>query len=48
MDKERKKEEKIVHETTYDILKRLSLPDLDYILEFYRDHRIFALDQYRV
>ena len=36
----REKEEKIVHGTTYDILKDLSLPNLDYILQSYQDHRI--------
>lgn len=44
--KEREKEEKIVHETTYDILKNLSLPNLSYILDFYRSHRVFEMDKY--
>lgn len=46
--KEREKEEKIVHETTYDILKKLSLSNLTHILEFYRDHRVFKMDRYRI
>jgi hypothetical protein len=36
----REMEEGIVHGKTYDILKNLSLPKLDYILESYQDHRI--------
>jgi len=39
----REKEERIVHETTFDILKDLSLPRLDYILEAYNRHRICDL-----
>jgi len=39
----RKKEEKIVHSTTFEILKDLSLPKLDYILESYYRHRICDL-----
>ena len=39
-EKERIKEEKIVHSTTSDILKGISLPKLDYVLEVYRDHGI--------
>jgi len=38
--KDREKEEKIVHSTTYDILKELSLPKLDYILDSYQTHRV--------
>jgi len=34
------KEEKIVHHTTYEILKELSLPDLSYILGSYNPNRI--------
>ena len=36
-------EERIVHETTYEVLKRLSLPKLDYILESSLPHRICDL-----
>ena len=36
-------EERIVHETTYDVLKGLSLPRLDYILDSYQPHRICNL-----
>ncbi len=37
--KERETEEKIVHATTYEILKDLSMSKLDYILDSYRNHR---------
>ena len=36
-------EEKIVHSTTYEILKDISLPKLDYILEAYQDKRVCYL-----
>jgi len=36
----REKEERIVHSTTFDILKDLPLRNLNYILESYSDHRI--------
>jgi len=39
----RKKEEKIVHKTTYEVLKDLTLPKLDYILDSYRGHRVCDL-----
>ena len=39
----RDKEEKIVHSETYNILKSLSLPKIDYILKAYEDHRCFDL-----
>jgi len=38
--KKRFKEEEIVHKTTFDILKDLSLPNLNYVLDSYRDHRM--------
>ncbi len=38
--KKRVKEEEIVHKTTFDILKDFSLPNLNYVLDSYRDHRI--------
>ena len=38
--REREKEERIVHETTYRILRRLSTPDLDYVLDSYEGYRI--------
>ncbi|MBW1723267.1 MAG: hypothetical protein JRH13_10455 [Deltaproteobacteria bacterium] len=38
--KGREKEESVVHETTFRVLKGLSLPRLDYVLEAYRHHRI--------
>jgi len=39
-DKERVEEEEVVHSTTYDILKKVSLSKLDYVLDAYRGHRI--------
>jgi hypothetical protein len=41
--KEREKEETIVHATTYEILKDLSLHKMEYILESYENHRICDL-----
>jgi hypothetical protein len=38
--KDREKEERIVHTETYEILKELSLPRLDYILNSYETHRV--------
>jgi len=38
------KEEQVVHQTTHDILKKLSLPKMDYVLESYRNHRICDRD----
>jgi hypothetical protein len=38
--KDREKEERIVHATTFEILKELSLPRLDYILNSYETHRV--------
>lgn len=35
----KEKEEKLVHATTYEILKDISLPRMDYILESYKYHR---------
>jgi hypothetical protein len=37
---EREKEEQIVHSKTYEILKGLPVPRLDYILDAYKGHRI--------
>jgi hypothetical protein len=39
----RNMEERIVHDTTFGILKDLSLPQLDYVLESYHPHRICDL-----
>ena len=36
----KEEEERVVHTTTYEILKDLSIPKLDYILESYHGHRI--------
>jgi hypothetical protein len=41
--KYREKEECRVHTMTYDILKELSLPRLDYILNSYQTHRVCDL-----
>jgi len=38
--KGREKEERIVHATTFEVLKDLSLPKLDYVLESYQGQRI--------
>ena len=38
--KEREKEERIVHATTYEILKDLSLSRLDYVLQSYQKRRV--------
>jgi len=39
-EKEREREEKIVHTKTFAILKDLSIPKLDYILDSYHGHRV--------
>lgn len=39
-DNRREKEEKIVHSTTFEILKGLSVPRMDYVLLSYQSHRI--------
>jgi len=39
-DERREKEEKVVHSTTFEILKGLSLPRMDYVLQSYQNHRI--------
>jgi hypothetical protein len=41
--KEREKEERIVHATTYEILKDLSLNKMEYILQSYEKHRVCDL-----
>ena len=38
--KRRFEEEGIVHRTTFEILKDISIPSLDYVLDSYRDHRM--------
>lgn len=40
----REKEERIVHATTFEILKDLSLSKLDYVLDAYRGHRICEIN----
>lgn len=39
-EREREKEEKIVHAKTYEILKNIPVKKLDYILESYKNHRM--------
>jgi len=39
-EKNRFREEEIVHKTTFEILKDFSLPNLNYVLDSYRDHRM--------
>ncbi len=39
-DKRREKEEKVVHSTTFEILKGLPLPRMDYVLHSYQNHRM--------
>jgi hypothetical protein len=41
--KGREEEERVVHGTTFEILRDLPLPKLDYILESYQGHRICEL-----
>jgi hypothetical protein len=37
-------EERLVHNITYDILKGSNLPGMDYILDSYKEHRMFELN----
>ena len=39
-EKNRLREEEIVHKTTFEILKDSSLPNLNYVLDSYQDHRM--------
>lgn len=39
-ERRREREEAAVHSLTYDVLGRLSLPNLEYVLDSYRGHRI--------
>lgn len=39
-DKEKQREESVVHAVTFDILKNMSLPRLDYVLDSYQGHRV--------
>jgi hypothetical protein len=39
MGREREKEEKIVHGITHDILRKLAVPRMEYVLDSYRCHR---------
>ncbi|MFZ0448915.1 MAG: hypothetical protein WAL98_06705 [Desulfatiglandaceae bacterium] len=36
----KEREERVVHATTFEILKNLSLPKMDYVLSSYREHRV--------
>jgi hypothetical protein len=40
----REKEEKVVHSTTFEILKGLTLPRMDYVLHSYQSHRICEMN----
>ncbi len=42
-EEEKIREEKVVHRTTFDILRKLSLPNLDYVLDSYENHRMCNL-----
>ena len=42
-DNRREKEEKIVHSTTFEILKDLSSPRMDYVLHSYQSHRMCGM-----
>ncbi len=39
-EKNRDKEEEVVHRTTFEILKDFSLPNLNYVLDSYQGHRM--------
>ena len=39
-DERREKEEKVVHSTTFEILKDLLLPRMDYVLDSYQNYRM--------
>ena len=39
----KEREESLVHNITYEILKDCNLPNMDYILESYKQHRFFEL-----
>lgn len=43
--KDREKEERVVHAMTFEILKELSLPRLDYILNAYETHRVCEMTE---
>ncbi len=34
------REERVVHSTTFEILQDISMPELDYVLDVYKDHRV--------
>jgi hypothetical protein len=42
----REKEETFVHAKTFEILNDVAIPNLDYVLEAYRNHRVFELGNY--
>ena len=37
------KEENLVHNITFEILKDITLPDMDYVLDSYKPHRVCEL-----
>ena len=42
----REREETFVHAKTFEILNDVAIPQLDYVLEAYRNHRVFELGNY--
>lgn len=42
----REREESFVHAKTFEILNDVTIPRLDYVLEAYRNHRVFELGNY--
>ena len=42
----RHKEEMFVHAKTFEMLKDVAIPNLDYVLAAYRNHRVFELGNY--
>ncbi len=44
-DKYRDTEERVVHKTTFRILKDLSIPKLDHVLTSYENHRFLAITE---
>jgi hypothetical protein len=40
LGRDREKEEEVVHGITHEVLKKLTLRRLDYVLDSYRDHRV--------
>jgi hypothetical protein len=43
---DREKEEQVVHETTFDVLKNLRISNMEYVLESYSNHRMCELNAF--